>query len=467
MAIYRLNTQPIGRRGGRSVVACAAYRSGEKLEDMRYEKTHDYRRKQDVIYKEVLLPENAPEWMRDRSTLWNHIEEIEKRKDSRLAREVQIALPRELSEEQNRMLAREFVQKTFVNRGMVADVCIHEGKSKDGENQPHCHILLSTRHVDEKGFGQKNPEWNKKAELKEWRSAWAGLANTHLATHDHDMKIDHRSNRERRINLEPQRKVDRANTKYRDKQLENKQRIARENGERIYNRPEIALDALTKQQRTFSAEDLVKFVNRHSENAEQFNQVYERLKISEQLVKIGRDQLKRERFASKEMLALDTIVLKNARNLELDPQLKPLLNLYKRFEQNAPSYEQQMKVVLDEKYREEKEQFWLQANKFIAKFGASRPEVARKINESLVPEHETQAREYARQFKAYSYHEEKLKTKERKEFALLTKEMMQSKEIMNHLSTKEPELSLKIKQKFKEQERCLKYERSYSRGFGF
>ncbi len=108
MAIYRLNTQAISRSQGRSIVACAAYRAGEKLEDLRYEKTHDYRRKQDVVHKEILLPENAPEWMRDRETLWNHIEEIEKRKDARLAREVQIALPRELTLEQNQELAREF-----------------------------------------------------------------------------------------------------------------------------------------------------------------------------------------------------------------------------------------------------------------------------------------------------------------------------------------------------------------------
>ena len=122
-----------------------------------------------------------------------------------------------------------------------------------------------------------------------------------------------------------------------------------------------------------------------------------------------------------------------------------------------------MKVVLAEKYKQEKEQFWTYADKFIA----SKPKIAREINEKLIPEHEKQALEYVKRFKAYSYNLKELRSDEKREFAKLTKEIVSSKEIINHLSNKEPELALKIKQTFKEQEHTLKYKRSISFGRGF
>ena len=124
-----------------------------------------------------------------------------------------------------------------------------------------------------------------------------------------------------------------------------------------------------------------------------------------------------------------------------------------------------MKIVLAEKYEQEKEQFWTYADKFISKFRASKPEIAREINEKLIPEHEVQALEYVKRFKAYSQTAEKLKSDEKREFALLTKEIVSSKEIMNHLSNKEPELAKQIKQTFKEQEHILERSISFGRGF--
>src|SRR4029077_6231364 len=97
MAIYHLSASVVSRGQGRSIVAAAAYRSGSELGDERYERVHDYTRKKDVAHTEILLPKNAPEWMKDREKLWNHVEAIEKRKDAQLAREVQFSLPRELS----------------------------------------------------------------------------------------------------------------------------------------------------------------------------------------------------------------------------------------------------------------------------------------------------------------------------------------------------------------------------------
>ena len=125
MAIYHFSVTAIARSQGRSAVACAAYRAAERLYDERYDCVRDYTRKKDVAHTEILLPEGAPAWMGDREKLWNTVECIEKRKDAQLAREFTVALPRELTLEQNIALAREFVQTTFVAKGMVADLAVH------------------------------------------------------------------------------------------------------------------------------------------------------------------------------------------------------------------------------------------------------------------------------------------------------------------------------------------------------
>ncbi|PEM60355.1 hypothetical protein CN613_28130, partial [Bacillus pseudomycoides] len=104
----------------------------------------------------VLAPENAPEWVYDRQVLWNEVEKSEKRSDSQLAREINVALPKELNYEQQEELVKEFVQDNFVNHGMVADVAIH----RDDENNPHFHVMLTMRYIDENGFGKKAREWN-------------------------------------------------------------------------------------------------------------------------------------------------------------------------------------------------------------------------------------------------------------------------------------------------------------------
>jgi Ti-type conjugative transfer relaxase TraA len=312
MAIYHFNTKPISRSQGRSIVACAAYRAGESLQDERYGKEHDYSKKQDVAYSAILLPENAPEFMRDREQLWNNVEAIEKRKDARLAREVQFSLPRELTLEQNIALAKEFVQKTFVDGGMVADMSIHVDAGKDGEAQPHVHVLLATREVTAAGFGLKNPDWNKQELLVEWRGAWADVANRHLAMHGHDVRIDQRSYAAQGIELEPQTKIGAAVAQERMARTEDHQRIARENGERIYNDPGIALDALTRQQSTFTHQDLARFINRHTENAEQFQSVYAKVQLSSELVVLGKDDQGRERLTTREMLDTESAMLNHA-----------------------------------------------------------------------------------------------------------------------------------------------------------
>lgn len=202
MAIYHLSTKNIGRSGGRSATASAAYRAGEKIKDERQNMTFNYQsRTQSVDHAEILSPDSAPDWAGHRAQLWNAVETCEKRKDARVAREVEIALPRELTPEQNIELVKDFAMLAFVHRGMVADVCIHDAK---GDN-PHAHIMLTTRHLSPAGFGQKNREWNKDELLEGWRKEWEQTCNKHLERHHHKERIDHRSLEAQGIDRTPQK----------------------------------------------------------------------------------------------------------------------------------------------------------------------------------------------------------------------------------------------------------------------
>lgn len=317
MAIYHFSGTVISRSQGRSAVACAAYRSAERLHDEKYDKNHDYTKKQDVAHTEILLPDHAPAWMGEREKLWNAVEAHEKRKDAQLAREFNFALPRELTLEQNIALAKAFAQQTFVSKGMVADLCIHNDKMPDGQLQPHAHIMLTLREVTPEGFGQKVREWNAKENLVHWREAWAEVANRHLFLHGHDQRIDHRTLRAQAIDLEPQHKIGAAVARERLARLEDHQRIARENGEKLLADPTIALQAMTRQQSTFTHQDLARFVNRHTVDAAQFQAVYDTIKGHEQLVFLGHDAQQRERFTTRDLLAIETAMLERAELLSV------------------------------------------------------------------------------------------------------------------------------------------------------
>ncbi|MCD7883794.1 MAG: MobA/MobL family protein, partial [Lachnospiraceae bacterium] len=150
MAIYHLEAKVISRGNGRSACAAAAYMSCSKIYNDYDGILHDYTHKQGLAWQQVFLPENAPSEWQDREVLWNAVEENEKTKDSRLAREFVAALPVELNKVQWQALLTEFVQEQFVADGMCADVCIHD---TDGHN-PHAHIMLTVRPLDEQGKWQ-------------------------------------------------------------------------------------------------------------------------------------------------------------------------------------------------------------------------------------------------------------------------------------------------------------------------
>ena len=207
MAIYHLHAKVISRATGRSAVAAAAYRAASRLHDVRLDRDHDFSNKSGVVHSDILLPDGAPERFLDRATLWNEVEAIEKRKDAQLAREVEFSIPREMTQAQGIALARDFVREQFVERGMVADLNVHWDIGEDGLAKPHAHVMLSTRSVDENGFGAKERSWNDRELLLTWRERWASLANERLAELDLDVRIDHRSFAAQGIDLEPQNKI--------------------------------------------------------------------------------------------------------------------------------------------------------------------------------------------------------------------------------------------------------------------
>lgn len=200
MAIYHMSAQIIGRSAGRSSVAAAAYRSAERIRDERTGQIHDYT-KRHGIESEIHTPGSAPEWMRDRSRLWNAAEEAETRKDAQLAREMNIALPKELSADEQKELVRSFVREEFVKRGMVADVAYHHN---DPDN-PHAHVMLTLRDVTPEGFGSKNRDWNHRDLLDAWREKWEEHANQALERAGRNERIDHRTLEAQGINREPTR----------------------------------------------------------------------------------------------------------------------------------------------------------------------------------------------------------------------------------------------------------------------
>lgn len=226
MAIYHCSIKNIGRSSGKSAVASSAYRSGEKLEDMETGLSHDYTKKSGIEYTEIILCENAPIEYQNRETLWNAVQKIEKASDARLAREWEVAIPRELSLEQGQKLVHDFGQ-SLADEGMCVDIAIHD----KGDGNRHAHIMGTTRPIKENGEwgakekkayaldekGERIPvidaktgqqkldsrnrkqwkretieanDWNKSEKVEEWRKRWAEYCNRYL---EPEQQIDHRS----------------------------------------------------------------------------------------------------------------------------------------------------------------------------------------------------------------------------------------------------------------------------------
>jgi hypothetical protein len=206
MAIYRLEADIIRRSRGRSSTASAAYRAAAKIEDERTGLVFDYTPRRGVLHSEILVPAGTPDWMRDRTQLWNAIEKVEKRKDAQLAREVLLSLPHELTPAQRIELVREYVTAEFVGQGMIADIAIHAPHRLADRRNHHAHVLLTMRELIGDGFGNKVRTWNEPEQLEQWRVRWAEVQNRHLERHGHAARVDHRSLADQGVDREPEPK---------------------------------------------------------------------------------------------------------------------------------------------------------------------------------------------------------------------------------------------------------------------
>jgi hypothetical protein len=195
MALYRCEVKAISRGTGRSCVAAAAYRAGVSLHDERQNLTHNYSFKADILHAEILFPSEAAEWVHDRSILWNKADASEKRKDARTAREVLVALPRELSTAKHVELIRGFVTEQFTMHSIVVDVTIHAPSARDGESQPHAHILVCERALSPEGkfAAKKHGTLENGAAIEAIRAAWGDHVNRALDRAQVAERVDHRS----------------------------------------------------------------------------------------------------------------------------------------------------------------------------------------------------------------------------------------------------------------------------------
>lgn len=196
MPSYHFSVQVIQRSKDRSAIAAAAYRAGTLLRDEQTGKSYDYSKRRGVVYSDIMIPEGTAPFLKDRQRLWAHAERLERREDAQLAREINLALPHELDAVQRQELLLSFVQEAFVNRGMVADVCIHEpvpGKSASPDNH-HAHVMLPLRRATRGGLHNvKTREWNSREVLREWRSLWAAHQNRALSRAGLSVRVDHRT----------------------------------------------------------------------------------------------------------------------------------------------------------------------------------------------------------------------------------------------------------------------------------
>lgn len=178
----------------RSVLAAAAYRSGQALWNERENKTTNFAARQDVAFTEILYPDDAPEWAQDRGSLWNAVEAMERRKDARLAKEIEFAFPRELSPDGQIAAARFFAQ-TFTRQGLVVDLTIHDDRRHDAEDyNPHCHLLMTTREITGSGFAaKKRRDLDKKQFIYAQREACAAILNATAKAENKPVTVEHRS----------------------------------------------------------------------------------------------------------------------------------------------------------------------------------------------------------------------------------------------------------------------------------
>jgi ATP-dependent exoDNAse (exonuclease V) alpha subunit/5S rRNA maturation endonuclease (ribonuclease M5) len=272
MALYHCSFGVVSRGNGGSAVAKAAYNAACKLVEQIFDKAtgiytsviHDYSKKKGVVYSEILAPEITQGMYETREDLWNKVQLNEVRKDAQYSRKLTLALPSELSVEENIDLLRNYINESFVREGMIADLSVH----MDDENNPHAHVQLTLRNIelDEGGkpsFGLKNISWNRKDMLQTWRSLWAVYVNKALEVRGFNDRISELSHEERGIELTPGIKEGPARYMKSAERRELNSKIQRSNEKRIKDNPELIIDKLSINKAAFTKVDIAREVGKY------------------------------------------------------------------------------------------------------------------------------------------------------------------------------------------------------------
>ena len=274
MANYHLSMKPLSRSSGRSAVAAAAYRAGVRLELESTGEFHDFTAKRGIVSADITLPEGMKaDWALDRSRLWNAAESAEVRKDARVAREFEVALPHELDKGQRHALVMEFSQMLADRYGVAVDAAIHRPDPSSDQRNHHAHILMTTRKVGPWGLGDKSDlerenAWliahgkaTSHAQLRHIRKDWEDVANVALQHAGHNVRIDHRSYEDRGIDLVPSTHVGVFGTRLgrRGASVE-RVRLSKEdtrrNADLVRRKPSRILDVITSEKSVFTERDV-------------------------------------------------------------------------------------------------------------------------------------------------------------------------------------------------------------------
>ncbi|CUX68832.1 Ti-type conjugative transfer relaxase TraA (plasmid) [Agrobacterium tumefaciens] len=356
MAIAHFSASIVSRGSGRSAVLSAAYRHCAKMEYEREARTIDYTRKQGLLHEEFVLPADAPKWVRsliaDRSVagaseaFWNKVEAFEKRADAQLARDLTIALPLELSAEQNIALVRDFVEQHILAKGMVADWVYH-----DNPGNPHIHLMTTLRPLSDDGFGSKKvavigddgqPVRTKSGKIlyELWagstddfnvlRDGWFERLNHHLAIGGVDIRIDGRSYEKQGIDLEPtihlgvgakaiERKAEQQGIRPELERIELNEQRRSENTRRILRNPAIVLDLITREKSVFDERDIAKVLHRYIDDPALFQQLMLKIILNRQVLRLQRDTIDfatgeklPARYSTRAMIRLEATMARQA-----------------------------------------------------------------------------------------------------------------------------------------------------------
>lgn len=341
LAIYHLSTKPLSRASGRSAVAAMAYRAGVSLTNARDGLTHDYTAKRGVVHAEIVLPEGVEvAWARDRSDLWNGAEAAEKRKDARVAREFEIALPHELSAAERLAATREFAQGLADRYGAAVDFAIHAPHEEGDVRNFHAHVLMTTRQVTVEGLGEKthierenkwllaNSLQTTDVQLRELRQVWEQIANARLALAGFDIRIDHRSHEARGLEIAPTEHVGVHATQLERRGIEVQrarldEEAGRRNADLMREKPEQVLEIITSEKSVFDRNDVARALHRYiNDDAQEFQTAFAKVMASPALVEL---QAEREvapkgesglaKYSTREMVDLETRMIAGALRL--------------------------------------------------------------------------------------------------------------------------------------------------------